>query len=424
MSSIICGEFQWARIAIPQHFHEELHRRIFEAILDLIKKDKDPDFLNVCDAMSDDKEFQQIGGSAFLAEMMANLPSLSMVASAMRILQEKYSKRSIIAAGKKMVEIGEDTKHDVRKLPQLMSDAAKRMADIIPRDIEIDKEELIEEIERDDDKIPTGFSQLDMILEGGLEPGWLFLIAARPSVGKSSMASTIMANFLKNDIPTSIISLEMSRKQIMRRLLCCYFHVTPAEAKEHARSYIERLHTPFYINVNGSDISMVIQEIFTTPAKVVIIDYYGLITVGSKEGRIQQLEEISRSIKGAAMQSGKAVIMLAQLNRDIEKEKGARQPRLSDLYGAGEKDADQISFLHDPNAREDISPDPMEISASVDANPVAEIEWIIRKNRHGPTGYLKLKFEKKKFLMSEEFPSSPKKLPTTPHVSRSPDSIF
>lgn len=380
--------------------------------------------MNVCDAMSDDKEFQQIGGSAFLAEMMANLPSLSMVASAMRILQEKYSKRSIIAAGKKMVEIGEDTKHDVRKLPQLMSDAAKRMADIIPRDIEIDKEELIEEIERDDDKIPTGFSQLDMILEGGLEPGWLFLIAARPSVGKSSMASTIMANFLKNDIPTSIISLEMSRKQIMRRLLCCYFHVTPAEAKEHARSYIERLHTPFYINVNGSDISMVIQEIFTTPAKVVIIDYYGLITVGSKEGRIQQLEEISRSIKGAAMQSGKAVIMLAQLNRDIEKEKGARQPRLSDLYGAGEKDADQISFLHDPNAREDISPDPMEISASVDANPVAEIEWIIRKNRHGPTGYLKLKFEKKKFLMSEEFPSSPKKLPTTPHVSRSPDSIF
>lgn len=399
-SVLLYGETSALHILTPDHFYDGSLRAIFEAGQQLLRDGKEPDFIEMCNVLEDNEKIRAMGGTAFLADLGAKVVSPSFAPSAIRVLQEKYAWRLAAKAASELSAFADDAKGDVKQIPRLVAEASRKIAEVIPRPVEVNKEELITELQTVDDKIPTGFAQMDALLEGGLEKGWLFLIAARPSVGKSSMATTLVGNFLKNKTPVALVSLEMSQKQVMKRVLSAYFEVEPKEAVENARAYIERIDTPYYIHT-GADLPSILQQIYTSPAPVIIIDYFGLITMKSKENRFQQMDEISRSIKVAAMEAGKSVILLTQLNREVEKDKTNRQPRLSDLWGGGEKDADQISFLHDPNAKEELNAEADSVATALGGATEKDLEWILRKNRHGPTGYLKLSFEQKKFLMRE-----------------------
>lgn len=428
LGCILLGEKQWLKMLTPGHFHESVYGLVFKTLQEIASDGKEPDFLELSNALRNDESIEALGGIAFIAQLAADVTTTSMAPSAVRILQEKLSKRGAIEAGRKLIGHGQDDRHDVRALPQLLSEASRRIAEIIPRQIEVDTEELITELQTVDDKLATGFPQMDALLEGGLEAGWLFLIAARPSVGKSAMATTLVGNFLKAGVPVSLVSLEMSRKQVMKRVLAAYFDVYPTEAVEKANEYVPRIKTPYYIHTGSSDISAILQEIYTSPAKIIIIDYFGLITMKSKENRFQQMDEISRSIKNAAMEAKKPIILLTQLNREVEKDKANRQPRLSDLWGGGEKDADQISFLHDPAAKEELGETAQTVNVALgDSEPIKDLEWILRKNRHGPTGYLKLQFERKKFLMRDDAgftaPARPTPSPKSDGTPRTDDSF-
>jgi len=402
LGCIMMGESQYLKMLTPAHFYDKTYALIYKTLQEIQEAGKEPDFIEACSALADKQEVQKIGGVDFLMDLTNKVVSVSLAPSAVRVIQDKYSKRCAIKAGQKLAEIGADNDHDVTELPQLIAEASRKIAEIIPRAVEMDKDAIIKDLLTVDEKIPTGFADMDAILDGGLEAGWVFLIAARPSVGKSAMASTMMANFLKAGVPPLFISLEMSQKQVLKRMLSAYYETDKDEVLEKGEALVRGIQTPWYMYHND-DISGILQQIYTTPAQVIIIDYFGLISSKSKENSVQKANDISRDLKNAAMEAGKPIILLWQLNRDVEKDKAERQPRLSDLYGGGEKDPDQITFLHNPNAKEELSSEAMTMKEAMKVeNPIGEIEWVLRKNRHGATGYTRLKFEKKKSLMTEE----------------------
>ncbi len=400
ISAVLWGDKKWLQMLQPDHFYEKVYQKLWGGMQKLSRDGKDPNALEVSNYFAEDPDILALGGMEYVFQL-SEITTGALAYSAVDIVKEKYAKRLTLELGAKIMAHADDDKFNVKQLPQLVSDANRRIADAIPRPLEMDLAEIVKELQTVDDKIPTGFPQMDAMLEGGLEAGWLYLIAARPSVGKSAMATTLVGNFLKNRIPVSLVSLEMNRKQVMKRILCGYFDVLRDEAVSKAHEYIPRIDTPYYVNTGSSDLSAILQEIYTSPAPVIIIDYFGLITMNSKENRFQQLDAISRAIKSAALESGKSVIMLAQLNRAVETDKGNRRPRLSDLRGSGEADADQITFLHDPNAKSEDEEDAGAVADALGGDATAELEWIIKKNRHGPTGRVKLAFDKPKFLMRE-----------------------
>lgn len=397
---ILQGEIQWLKILTQKHFYEPVYGLIFQTLLDAWVKDGYVDFLIASDLLKGNEQIEALGGTAYLAEL-AILPTTSVGPSAVKILQEKHAKRISILSARKLEEFGKDLKHDVRHIPQLLADAGRAIHGLLPRPAKMEHVEIIEELQTPDVMTPTGFLQMDKILGGGLIAGGLFLIAARPKVGKTALATNILANLIKADISATFISLEMSRKQILQRVICAYFDIGPSEAIAKCQELIPRMNQQFNITIGTHGLNQILQEIYTTEARCVIVDYFGLITTASRENRFQQMDDISRSLKNAARETGKPVILLTQLNREVEKDKTGRRPRLSDLWGGGEKDADVISILHNPNLKEEAE-DEMDGGPTNTGTDNGELEWIVRANRHGPTGYVKLYFDKPKFLMREE----------------------
>ena len=396
------GETQYVNLLEPDHFYDPTYREVFQAALNVWNRCGECDFLLMVNELDDNEKVNAIGGSAFLAELSASVASTSFGHTAVRILKEKHAQRAI----KKTAKAIDNMMHDgasIEEMPAYLADRGKEIAQMIPRKTSLDMEDLINEMLEEEERIPTGFEEMDLLLEGGLIPGGLYLVAARPAVGKSSMATTLMAHFLKAGVSPLLMSLEMSRKQIMQRVLCAYYDQLASDIQPRTRELIERIETPFTITDNINSLSNIVTEMYTSEAQVVIIDYFGLITTKThKDNRFQQMDDISRIIKNTARETEKPVIMLAQLNREIEKDKSKRQPRLSDLWGSGEKDADVISFLHDPRAAEALNAEADEIAEAVQSNDTTtEIQWIVRKNRHGATGFTTLNFDKPKFTMRD-----------------------
>ena len=305
--------------------------------------------------------------------------------------------------------MGEQSADD---LPKFFVEEGKRYSELIPKKNVIDKEELISSLTMDQDTIPTGYTQMDELLDGGLYEEMLFVIAARPSVGKTSLATSMTAKLLKMNRSVLFISLEMSQKHIMERVLCATYNVGKDKVKENAREYVEAIKTPLNLAIGTNDLARVESECLSTDAEVIIIDYMDLITVRSKGGRMEQLDEISRALKNLAVHCAKPIVLLRQLNREIEKSKENREPNLSDLFGAGEKDADVISFLWDPDAKKtDQEKKTENVASSLDGESIKQrgLHWLVKKNRNGPTGRCFLTFDAEKFSMKES--SEPESMP-------------
>src|SRR3990167_4619683 len=333
-----------------EDFYDPLYRRIFQVVEACIEKWKAMDFLLLSHILKDDPKIQELGGSSFLAELAASVPTTSHAKHYIDILKKNRMKRESISLGHRVSSMGYDD--STENVPAALLEGSKMMAQFMQREID-GKEELIKEITETNVVTPTGYPQMDALLGGGLGPGDLFLIAARPSVGKSALATCLATNFMKQGISPAFFSLEMSRKQVVIRILCSYYKQTPEYVKNNARELIQGLNTDIFLIIGINELQSIKAECLASTAQVFIIDYLGLITSEkhSKEGRFQVLDEISRSIKNLAVQCNKPIIMLTQLNREIEKDKGNREPYLSDLWGGGEKDADVITMLWDPDAR-------------------------------------------------------------------------
>jgi len=397
-------------------FYSPAFRAIGRAILELQKEDKGIDIITVADRLSREGRLEHIGGEMFLLDIQNSIATTANMEEWCRIVRGYSILREMIGTCAQSLEKCYSPDKDVEEIVgEIESDIYNiRHGHTQPEIIEFSK--YIEETFRQVEKIimnqveigiPTGYCDLDRLIIG-LKPGEMIVLAARPSIGKTSLALNIVRNIaLKASKSRSVafFSLEMTAEQLTRRLLCTEAGVSESrfyDGSFNKKGELMRLtkaagtlrNANIFIDpTSGITIAELSAKARRLKMKhnidIVVIDYLQLMKAGSNiDSRQQEVAEISSGIKKLAKDLNIPVLVLAQLNREVEKTSGkASKPRLSHLResGAIEQDADIVVFLHrDRDETKDVSPEVLE--KGVDA------ELIVEKNRNGATGIVGLKF--------------------------------
>lgn len=420
----------------PDDFYLDKHRRIYESMLDLYRRNEPIDLLSLGNRLQEKNELDLIGGRAELIALANAVPTSVHVGHYGDIIQKKSTLRRLIQAAHEITGLGYQEAEDVEVVldtaeKALFNVSQKFMKRSFTQIHEVldDAFERIEEVHRDKDKlrgIPTGYQDLDNLL-GGLQKSDLFILAARPSCGKTSFVLDLARHAaVKQRVPVGIFSLEMSKEQLVDRMLCAEGNIDLWKMRtgklsnvgvnddftrlSHALGVLSE--APIFIDDSSSANVM---EVRTKARRLqmehglglLIIDYLQLMegrTKGGVENRVLEIGEISRGLKQLARELNVPVIALSQLSRSVELQKPAI-PRLAHLRDSGsiEQDADVVAFIYrkaaDKNYRlEDLSPE---------ERNSAEIH--IAKHRNGPTGVVKLFFdaERASFKNMQRTPMGP-----------------
>ena len=393
-------------------FYSEAHRRIFRAIVELSDRNDPVDLITLSNLLKEKKQLDPVGGTAYLASLVDNVPSAANVAFHARIVKEKAILRGLIGTATEILGKSYDASADV---DQVLDEAEHAIFEISERKIRpsfwpfktIIKESIrtIEKLyERKElvTGVPTGFERIDE-LTSGLQKSDLIIIAGRPSMGKTAFALSIARNAATlSGVPVAVFSLEMSKEQLALRMLSSEAKV---DSQRIRKGFLGETDWPKLIAAAGQ-LSEAMIFIDDTPALtvlemkakarrlkaesglgLVILDYLQLMKGGgSRDSREQEISEISRSLKALAKELAVPVVALSQLNRKVE-DRTNRRPQMADLResGAIEQDADVIAFIYRD-----------EVYNRTDDNPEKGIaEIIIGKQRNGPTGTVKLAFLEK-----------------------------
>lgn len=413
----------------PEVFYSHVHREIFQVIVDLYNDpDQTVDLVSVAHRLRTLNKLEAVGGELFLAELDGAISTTVNIEAWCLILRKYHTLR-------KMIDVCSES---LLKCYDSDADAGRLVEEIETDIFNVRSQEETSSIVEICDKIEeefhalwdiyegkvevgirTGFAQLDSYT-GGLKPGEMFVLAARPSIGKTSLALNVIRNLA---LPTrsprprkvAFFSLEMTAEQIARRLLCTEAGLSESVFwnKSFQASELTRLtgavaafkKAKIFIDPTGG---ITIAELRAKARRlklkenidVIVIDYLQLMHAdGRVDSRQQEVAEISGGIKKLAKDLKVPVLVLAQLNREVDKTAGAgARPKLAHLRESGtiEQDADIVTFLH--RNREDAK----EVSSP---NQSVVAEWIIEKNRNGRTGNLKLLF----------FPSRMEFIPAAPY---------
>lgn len=387
-------------------FYREDDKAIYEAILALYNRSEPIDIITLKEELSSMGKLDKIGGLEYLAQLPEKVPTTANVQKYIHIVEEKSILRSLIKTANEIIELGYTPTEDVE---DIMDNAEKKIFGIIQnrnqkgyvpiKDILVDTFSQLEQLYNQKQHItgvPTGFSDLDY-KTAGLHNSDLILIAARPAMGKSAFALNIASYAaVKSNVPVAVFSLEMSKEQMVNRILCSEAMVDSNKLRtgkieeedwvKIASSIGPLSEAPIYID-DTPGIS--IMEIRAKCRKLklekniglVVIDYLQLVQGSNKRGgsREQEISEISRSLKILAKEINVPVIALSQLSRAPEQRPDHR-PMLSDLResGAIEQDADIVMFLY----RDDY------YNEESEKKNIAEV--IIAKHRAGSTGTVEL----------------------------------
>lgn len=398
-------------IITPESFYSEKHKLIFKAMLDLYLKNEPIDLLSLSTKLKEQKNLEAVGGNQYLAEIVNEVPSSTNVKHYAVIVEKKYVLRNLIEAGDYVSEIAFEEGEE--NIDEVLDKAEKKVFSVVSspknqkfvsmKDALPEAWERLEKLHAHKDAlrgIPTGFRDLDNILSG-LQQSDLIILAARPSVGKTTLALDIARmSAVQHGKSVVIFSLEMSSQQLVDRMLSAESRVNAWNLRtgrlssdrefSQLRDSLDKLSkAPIYIDDQPGN-SIVRMKALSRRLKaekgvdLIIVDYLQLMnTSKSYDSMVNQVTEISRSLKGLAKELNVPVIALSQLSRAVESRGG--KPRLSDLRDSGsiEEDADVVMFIH----REDKGKDESE------KTNIAEI--LIEKHRNGPTGKVELYFDEK-----------------------------
>jgi replicative DNA helicase len=399
-------------------FYKHSHTQIFEVMLELYSEREPIDLLSLTNRLEEKQILDKIGGRSYLAELTNSVVTSSNILSYAQIVQKKAALRKLINAAQEITALGYS---EEEKVDSLLDEAEQKIFQIsqkhlkqnfIPvRSILDETFERIDEMHREGGKIrglPTTYYDLDAKL-AGLQKSDLVILAARPSMGKTTLALDIARQIGKNKHPVGIFSLEMSKEQLVDRMLCAEAGVdlwrmrtgklSDREEDDdfprigHAMSVLSE--APIFIDDSAT---ANIMELRTKARRLkaehglelIIIDYLQLMEGRSKssENRVQEVSEISRSLKALARELNVPVLALSQLSRAVESERPPI-PKLSHLRESGsiEQDADVVLFIYREYMykREDTDPDRRNIA-----------EIFIAKHRNGPTGKVELIFNEEK----------------------------
>lgn len=397
----------------PDDFYDPRHRSAFEVISAMAAKDVAVDSLTFKDELVKQGLDERIGGQPFIAALLDAVTTTANVDYHVGIVRDKAVHRGLITVGSDISRMGfsEDISVD-----EALETAEQKVFEIARSgktgNLRGSKEVMASamgEIEKrlaggvDMTGVPTGFKDFDK-MSGGLQKGGLYILAARPSMGKTAWAiNTAQHAALYENIPVLVFSLEMSAEQIAQRMLSAESRVNLRQIFESRTIHNEQWNdlvkaagrlsiAPIYIDDSSTlstlDLRGRCRRFFAkqkSDTGLVVLDYLQLMSVARKiENRQQEVSEISRALKGVAREFNVPVLALSQLSRDVEKRVGNKKPQLSDLRDSGaiEQDADMVIFLYREAyyAQEEI------------ADSTAEV--IVAKNRNGPTGKVNLVFFK------------------------------
>jgi replicative DNA helicase len=396
----------------PEAFYKKAHRAIFSSIVNLYDSDQSLDLVTLTEALKSSGTLEEAGGAPYLTALINYLPTTAHLDSYLKIVAEKAILRKLISTATSIVQ---DCYQDTAAPAQLMDEVEKKIfqitqqrsqTNIVPmRTLVKEAMEKAEQLHQSGGSITgiaTGFRDLDA-LTCGLQDADLVVLAGRPSMGKTALALNIAERAaLEEKKGVGIFSLEMSRDQLVFRMIC-----------SHARVNAQNLRRGFLSNQGWVKLAQAASSLSEAPIyiddapslgplelrararylkaryeiKLIIVDYLQLMQspLGQSESRQQEVSSISRAMKSLARELNLPVLVLSQLNREAES-RDNRKPRLSDLResGAIEQDADLVMLIMRPGAYPDL----------IDKDPDLEkIVYVnIAKQRNGPTGEKKLVF--------------------------------
>jgi replicative DNA helicase len=400
-----------SEILDAKDFYRESHAKIYRATLALYAKGEPVDAITLTDELEERGELEDVGGRVRLHELAALVPATANASHYARIVRETATLRGLIRAGGEISRLGWDRPGEagdlVDRAEQIVFDLSQqRVSGEFTHIDQLLKESFerittLYEAGADVTGTASGYRELDR-LTSGFQPGNLIIVAARPSMGKSALALCMAANIaVRQNIPVGMFTLEMSKSEVTQRLMCSEAKVesqrlrtgklAPDDWPRLTAACDKLAKAPIYVDDTGS-INMM--EIRSKARRLksrhpdlglIVVDYLQLMTSGgTTENRVQEVSQISRSLKILARDLDVPIIALSQLSRAVE-QRTDKRPILSDLRESGsiEQDADLVAFIYRDEYYNEES----------DQQGLAEV--ILSKHRNGPTDSLKLSFLKR-----------------------------
>jgi len=411
----------WDRVAdilSTGDFYNASHRIIYDAIVRLLEYDKPADILTVKEQVIKTQDEDSIGGFAYLAKIADNTPSVSNIEAYAKHVRELSVYRQLIAAGREIaetayqpkdIEVNELLDLSEKKIFEIAEQVSRNKQDVVNvKDIIKDVVNRVHEMHETTGfkGVETGFSELDK-LTSGLQKGDLVIIAGRPSMGKTAISMNIVEHVaIQNSIPVAVFSLEMPTEQLVLRMISSFGRIDASKLRDGNMTEVDWNSFNHAVRAFEENTILIDETPSITPTEIrakcrrlkrqypdlglIMVDYLQLMTVhGKAENRVQEISEISRSLKALAKEISVPVIALSQLNRGVEsrpKTGKGRMPQMADLResGAIEQDADIIAFIYrDEQYHDDTYSNPEEIGKA---------DLKISKHRNGATGNIKLAF--------------------------------
>lgn len=396
-------------------FYDLRHQTIFKALAEMYDSREPIDLITLQQRLKDSQLLEQVGGISYLSILPDAVPSAANLSYYLEIVKEKYLLRKMIHVCTDVVgrvydyqgevdALMDEVERDILRISEARVQAhTNNIKDLVKKAIST-----IEDFHQRQGMltgIASGFSDLDK-MTSGFHGGEMIVIAARPSMGKTSLAMNIAEHVaIEEKIPVGVFSLEMTSESLVLRMLCSRSRVNLRNVREGflAERDFPKLTgaagklagSPLFID-DSSGLSILQLRAKARrmhqqyQIKLFVIDYLQLLhsTARRAENRQQEIADISSGIKALAKELNVPIIVLSQLNRELEREKN-RKPRMSDLResGAIEQDADLVGLLYKPNAEEEEN-----VAATAVAEEAAPVNLLIAKQRNGPTGDVNLTF--------------------------------
>ncbi|PZS10489.1 MAG: replicative DNA helicase [Acidimicrobiales bacterium] len=393
-------------------FYRPAHATIFDAIIDLYGRGEPADPVTIAAALADRGELMRVGGAPYLHTLISQVPTAANAAYYARIVAERAMLRRLVEAGTRIVQLGYGAaRQGGGDVDDVVDRAQQAVYDVTDRRTSSDYTPLAELLQPAMDEIetigahggvmsgvPTSFADLDA-LTNGLHPGQLIVVAARPGLGKSTMALDVVRSAtIKHNLPAAIFSLEMSKIEITMRLLSAearvpLHHLRSGRLSEDewtklARRIGEVSEAPLFIDDSPN---MTMMEIRAKARRLkqrhdlrlIVLDYLQLMSSAKRvESRQQEVAELSRGLKLLAKELEVPVIAVSQLNRGPE-QRTDKRPQLSDLRESGsiEQDSDVVILLHRDDYYEK------------ESARAGEADFIVAKHRNGPTDVITVAFQ-------------------------------
>jgi len=402
--------YKIAEVITPDDFYRNDHKVIYSAMVSLFEKRSPIDLITITDELKGQKKLEEAGGATYLTHLVSSTQTSANILKHAQLVSEKAVLRRLIRAATGMIEESYAEKEDIPVIldrsEQILFAVSQKFAQdkfVAVSDILTDTFERINEIHENRGQlrgVPTGFKDMDNLL-AGFQKSDLVILAARPSMGKTALALNIACHVAAREkIPTGIFSLEMSRDQLVDRLLTCEtgidsWRLRTGNLKEDDFSKINYAmgilsEAPLFIDdsplLSIMDVRAKARRLQAEKGLgLLVIDYLQLMEAthrgGNEQNRVQEVSDISRGLKALARELNIPVLALSQLSRAVEL-RTPKIPQLADLRESGsiEQDADVVMFIY----REEYY-DP-----GTEKKNIAQI--LVKKHRNGPTGELDLFF--------------------------------